>query len=31
MMRRQLRNLADLATRDHRLWCDVCGGAPRDR
>jgi hypothetical protein len=30
MMRRQLRNLAGLATRDHQLWCDVCGGAPPD-
>ncbi len=27
MMRRQLRNLAALATRDHRRSCDTCGGA----
>jgi hypothetical protein len=25
MMRKQLRTLAGLAARDHRLWCARCG------
>jgi hypothetical protein len=25
MMRKQLRTLASLAARDHRLWCRPCG------